>query len=94
MPTIESASCARNVSTPATTCEATGLPATPEKGAASSGDRDSSTSAKTGSAASPRSVMTRGRARPCAWRSSRMRRRAPGPKWMRVGKLKVWMPFI
>ena len=89
MPTIASARCARNASTPALTCEATGLPATPENGAASSGESDASTSAKTGSAARPRSVTTSGRLRPCACRSSPMRRRAPGPKWIRVGKLKV-----
>src|SRR5437867_3152281 len=90
MPMRLSAPCARKASTPALTWDATGFPPTPEKGAASRPPSEASTSAKSGSAATPLSVTTRGRRSPCASRCSPMRRRAPGPKWMRVGKLKVW----
>ena len=91
-PTMASAECALNASTPAATWLFDGFPPTSEKTAASSpATRSPSTiPRRIGSAARPRSVTTSGRFSPCATRCAPISARTPGPKWIKVGNWNVW----
>ncbi len=85
-PITASARCARNAAAPAITCDPTGLPEMPENAAASRPPNSAMNSDSKGSAAMPRSVTTSGRVTPALARCSPTSLRAPGPKWMVVGK--------
>src|SRR6478609_230594 len=81
-----SALCARNALAPSITCFRTGLPPMPENTACATPARPSTKRANSGSAASPRSVTTRGRVRPASTRWLATRRCAPSPNRIAVGK--------
>ena len=82
------AMCAR-CSSAAIACEAVGLPQTPENTATSSPPRCDWNSPSIGKAATPLSVTTSGRDTPTDFKCSATSLRAPGPKWMVVGR-RIW----
>src|SRR5688500_3328835 len=88
--------CVRYATPPASACDAIGLPNTPSNTATSSPAccSDTTHSRVTGSCASARSVTSSGRRLPSSARCLPTVAATPGPKWIAVGKLNVWMVLI
>src|SRR5688572_1527357 len=88
--------CVRYATPPASACDAIGLPNTPSNTATSSPAccSDATNSRVTGSCASARSVTSSGRRFPSSERCLPTVAATPGPKWIAVGKAKLWMVLI